>query len=328
MLRALSQLGRVPAGSIAAVAEATAGLHAAVPPSTLGSLRLFASGPALGKPSIDAGAGGEAPASSSGASGGTKAGRLQTKGEWREWIDTKLDSKIESTFKPAAAAAKKAKPAGLKPMGQARTKKAKGWELEQQIYNLVAPSRPVEEAALPEGVTSYAQLAMAADAPRFARGSANVADVSPQRVHPTRLFFPQQSYAPAELDPYKGSDEAVAAMEAASVATMLGAQEVSKLADYKNVPMLATFLSEAGKLPLRERTHLRAKLHRHLSRQIKLARCMGLLSPTARWEPTKEAKEEAKQQERQERRQMQMKRQKQQEQTQQTAQQQRQRRAT
>lgn len=49
---------------------------------------------------------------------------------------------------------------------------------------------------MPEGITSYAQLAMATDAPRFLRGAANIADISPQRLHPTRLFFPQQTYAP------------------------------------------------------------------------------------------------------------------------------------
>lgn len=35
--------------------------------------------------------------------------------------------------------------------------------------------------------------------------------------------------------------------------------------------------AEAGKLPLRKRTHLRAKLHRHLARQVR----RGLAAPWA-----------------------------------------------
>ena len=83
------------------------------------------------------------------------------------------------------------------------TKKATGFQLEQQIYSIVAAARPQAEAAtLPEGVTTYAQLAMAGDAPRFARAMANLSSISPQRLHPTRLFFPQSTYSPS----VRGSD--------------------------------------------------------------------------------------------------------------------------
>ena len=59
------------------------------------------------------------------------------------------------------------------------------------------PPAAEQDATLPEGVTSYGQLAMASDAPRFLRATSNVADISPQRLHPTRLFFPRQHYAPS-----------------------------------------------------------------------------------------------------------------------------------
>lgn len=42
---------------------------------------------------------------------------------------------------------------------------------------------------------------------------------------------------------------------------------------------------DAGKLPLRRRTQLRAKLHRHLARQTKIARQLAILSPTEKWQP-------------------------------------------
>lgn len=53
--------------------------------------------------------------------------------------------------------------------------------------------------------------------------------------------------------------------------------------------------ADTGKLPLRSRTKLRAKLHRRLAREIKTARCMGLLSPTAKWAPPVTAEETARQ---------------------------------
>jgi hypothetical protein len=95
----------------------------------------------------------------------------------------------------AAATARASPPPPSTKAGQAG--RARGFQLEQQIYSIVAPSRPAEDATLPEGVTNYGQLAMASDAPRFERGAANIADVSPQRIHPTRLFFPNQMYSPS-----------------------------------------------------------------------------------------------------------------------------------
>lgn len=100
---------------------------------------------------------------------------------------------------PAAAAAPAAQQpaASPRPADQPPTKAAKGWELEQQIYSIVAAPRPTEEGQFPQGVTGYAQLAMASDAPRFVRSGTHVSDVSPQRLHPSRLFIPQQTYAPS-----------------------------------------------------------------------------------------------------------------------------------
>ena len=268
MLRALAQqLGRTCSSSCSAAAaaaqlEGPAALRQGLPSSTLGSLRWFSS-------QEDGGSETPSTAAPAGPSSSSKPSRLQTK-EWRSWIDTKLDSKLEgarrsrvgqggaplacptppaaclrpvlplpaclsahlcpfhmciqpagaeqqkgspekAAAKPAAAAAaaaarpaksaaagKAGKPAAAKAPPAA--KKLSGFELEQQIYNIVAPAgaRPSEEAgSMPEGVTTYAQLAMASDAPRFARTASNVADISPHRLHPTRLFFPQQNYAPS-----------------------------------------------------------------------------------------------------------------------------------
>lgn len=302
MLRTLGRAVGIACGPL----EASSALQAAFPASTLTCLRLFASAAPDKGSGADAGLAASPPDSGTAGAGGSGSPRLGSK-EWRSWIDTKLDSKLQAISEegiPAAAAAPAAQQpaASPRPADQPPTKAAKGWELEQQIYSIVAAPRPTEEGQFPQGVTGYAQLAMASDAPRFVRSGTHVSDVSPQRLHPSRLFIPQQTYAPSELDPYRAAEEGSAPWEEAQGALpRLNPDEVTQLADYKNAPMLSTFLSEAGKLPLRKRTHLRAKLHRHLARQVKIARCMAILSPTARWEPSADAKAEAARERRQRR---------------------------
>jgi hypothetical protein len=44
---------------------------------------------------------------------------------------------------------------------------------------------------------------------------------------------------------------------------------------------------------VRRRTQLRAKLHRHLARQVKIARTLGILAPTARWQAPADAEGQA-----------------------------------
>jgi hypothetical protein len=57
------------------------------------------------------------------------------------------------------------------------------------------PSRPPPHAY--PACRSYKQLAQAKEAPRLFPGAANKAEeVSPDRIHPYRLFYPGQLYAP------------------------------------------------------------------------------------------------------------------------------------
>jgi hypothetical protein len=155
----------------------------------------------------------------------------------------------------SAAAGKAGKPAAAKPPPAA--KKLSGFELEQQIYNIVAPAgaRPSEEAgSMPEGVTTYAQLAMASDAPRFARTASNVADISPHRLHPTRLFFPQQNYAPSV-------SRAAGSLAQLPLAHCAGYMHLA----WKSVPRLPVCPSTARlPLPCVPPTHLPALLPCHL----------------------------------------------------------------
>ncbi|KAI7837226.1 hypothetical protein COHA_008915 [Chlorella ohadii] len=287
MLRAAAQqLVRAvgAAGCAPSTLEAAAGLRGTGPALTLTSLRHFSAS----EPPSSSGASDGAVGAGQGGAG--SSGRPASK-EWRTWVDAKLDSKLEALGQQAAVEEEVAAPAAAADApaaaatGLPAEKRAKGWELEQQIYSIIAPPRPEQEATLPEGVTSYGQLAMASDAPRFVRASTNLADISPQRLHPTRLFFPRSSYAPADLDPYKTSPTAAAGSLEGADDVVSRATEVGRYADYKNAPLLASFLSDSGKLPLRSRTRLRAKLHRHLSRQVKIARHLAILSPTEKWRP-------------------------------------------
>lgn len=162
---------------------------------------------------------------------------------------------------PAEAAADEAAPRGPAPRGQ---RKAKGFDLEQQIYNIVAPSRPVvEDATLPEGVSSYGQLAMAADAPRFERGAHNIGDISPQRIHPTRLFFPEQIYAPAVRAP---SPQRAAAATPGSLGSWLHASLAAAARRGPPccaAPSLATTAPSPTHTPPHTHTHTQEHTHIH-----------------------------------------------------------------
>lgn len=56
-------------------------------------------------------------------------------------------------------------------------------------------------------------------------------------------------------------------------------QRPRTLVDFRDAKTLQSLLSETGKLPPRRRTRLSQKHHRHLMRQVKLARQLALLHP-------------------------------------------------
>jgi hypothetical protein len=53
---------------------------------------------------------------------------------------------------------------------------------------------------------------------------------------------------------------------------------------FGSYPVPSSFaLAESGRFVPRRRTRLPAKVHRHLARQVKVARIMGLLNPTSKY---------------------------------------------
>ena len=81
----------------------------------------------------------------------------------------------------------------------------------------------------------------------------------------------------------KGSIGSVGSSSSSSAAEQQQQQQQRRLprtlVDFRDVRTLQGLLSETGKLPPRRRTRLAQKHHRHLMRQVKLARQLALLHP-------------------------------------------------
>ncbi|CAK0771076.1 hypothetical protein CVIRNUC_003830 [Coccomyxa viridis] len=104
------------------------------------------------------------------------------------------------------------------------------------------------------------------------------------RLHPTRSFFPGQTYNPEELAADSAAPSVAWSPPAARAQRTKKASNavVRAQADFRNQPFLNAFVSELGKLPPKRTTGLQQKTHRHLCRQIKLARQMALLPVDSR----------------------------------------------
>ncbi|BDA42118.1 probable 30S ribosomal protein S18 at C-terminar half [Coccomyxa sp. Obi] len=95
------------------------------------------------------------------------------------------------------------------------------------------------------------------------------------RLHPTRMFYPGQTYDPEDLVEAAEHIGWKRAVRAPGEKASNG--DVRAQADFRNQAFLNRFISELGKLPPKRTTRLQQKTHRHLCRQIKLARQMALL---------------------------------------------------
>lgn len=158
--------------------------------------------------------------------------------------------------------------------------------IEQEIYDIVVPPPAPSLEETTAGDIQYKTLAQAKEAPRLFPGGSNRAEeVSPNRIHPYRLFWPGQLYTPQDLDPYAAKDAQFEIGPSRSQQKPITRAEVDAYADFRNPLFLSNFLSEAGKLVPRRRTKLQQKVHRHLCRQVKIARCMALLPPDGRIQP-------------------------------------------
>lgn len=150
---------------------------------------------------------------------------------------------------------------------------------QERVAELLTPGK---DTLLMHEDSSYELIGRAEDAPKVVAGaSARAAEISPQRIHPHRLFYPGAKYSPEELNPYK----AKAVLMRSDLTVQRGSipkDVVSDQADFRNTSFLTYFLKDSGKLVSRRRTALPAKLHRELMREIKLARSLALMDPMSK----------------------------------------------
>ncbi|KAK9803414.1 hypothetical protein WJX72_009317 [[Myrmecia] bisecta] len=100
------------------------------------------------------------------------------------------------------------------------------------------------------------------------------------RIHPHRLFFPDHTYSPEDL--VRSSRQSYAAR--GEYRQMPSNADVLDFADFRNLSFLNIYVSDGGQLVARRKAKLQNKTHRHLGRQVKIARMLGLLPPNERAE--------------------------------------------
>lgn len=150
---------------------------------------------------------------------------------------------------------------------------------QERVAELLTPGK---DTLLMHEDTSYELLGRAEDAPKVVAGaSARAAEISPQRIHPHRLFYPGAKYSPEELNPYKAK-EVLMRSDLTVQRGSIPKDVVSDQADFRNTGFLTYFLKDSGKLIPRRRTNLPAKLHRELMREIKLSRTLALMDPMSK----------------------------------------------
>lgn len=165
---------------------------------------------------------------------------------------------------------------GRKSFGHGRkTKMAKSLQSAQErVAELLSPGK---DTLMLHEDQNYELLGKAEDAPRVVAGaSARAQEISPNRIHPHRLFYPGAKYSPEELNPYKAK-EVLMRSDLTVRRGNIPKDVVMDQADFRNTEFLTYFLKDSGKLVPRRRTKLPAKLHRELMREIKLARSLGLV---------------------------------------------------
>lgn len=103
-------------------------------------------------------------------------------------------------------------------------------------------------------------------------------DEKPLRLHPTKTFYPGMRYEPQELAvPSAGGRRPFIQR-----GPWFTNEEAVQQADFKNLSFLNRFVTDTGRLIARRQTKLRQKVHRHVARQVKLARQLALLPFTNR----------------------------------------------
>lgn len=209
-----------------------------------------------------------------------------TSPDWRTWADSRLAG-LGGAGAPEPPAAEEEAPAASEPAPAV----AAPPPLPRPPARVAVVQPP--PSALPSPFTGYAELggdgddAPPAPPPRAGARPADRARAAAGRLHPGRLFYPGQTYAPADLAPPRGAGGGAGAPGAGAGYSFARPPlpppaATRRMADFRDARFLASLLSDTGLLPPRRRTRLSQSQHRAACRAVKLARQMALLHPLTR----------------------------------------------
>ncbi|CAD7696442.1 unnamed protein product [Ostreobium quekettii] len=146
-------------------------------------------------------------------------------------------------------------------------------QLEQVKSQAAEQNKKLEETSVADVETGYAALGG-----HVPSAQETYVEDKPLRLHPTRTFLPGMKYKPEDLTlPGLGTRRPFV-----RPGPGFTNEEAIEQADYKNLAFLNKFVTITGRLLPRRQTKLKQKVHRHVCREVKLARQLGLLPFTGR----------------------------------------------
>ncbi|GMH33194.1 hypothetical protein BSKO_01028 [Bryopsis sp. KO-2023] len=140
--------------------------------------------------------------------------------------------------------------------------------VEEVVEEAAASSKPkAAMKPLADEATGYAELGLE---------NTPEAVLDMPKLHPTRMFFSGGTYTPGDLSPMATSGGARRRGYQRNITEYTNEEAMLK-ADFKNLKFLNSFVTDSGRIMLRRETKLKARVHRHVMRQVKISRQMGLL---------------------------------------------------
>lgn len=223
--------------------------------------------------------GSEGPADGGNDEDGTSVSTTKLRGEWRTWVETRLNEMEKQGFESEDA--KQVISEELHIPGSGRPTGSDPDSDEQLVEEEPMPDVfvPRQEGFSELGRTVVIRkqdivIVRPQEAESIDREKTTDA---PPRLSPRRVFYPGQTYKPTELSPYSTDPLPIAQFKKKKpLAKGLEALRTDWVG-YKNTRYLTQFVSETGKLVPRRVTKLKAKIQRRISSEIKTARCMALL---------------------------------------------------
>jgi small subunit ribosomal protein S18 len=220
---------------------------------------------------------------------GGRPASLQHAKLWRQWVDGKLED-----HQRQASAALGVPGVSSRPPQKPRKVPAKDWKAASRVQRFaqdrIASMLLEDGDTLPSGSPAGGYAALGTDTaapslnPHFTK---KAEELSPRRLLPHKLFYPGQTYSPEELNPYVPRPATLGpySQTPSSQRYIVPAAMAVARADFRNAGFLSHFLTDTGKMMPRRYTRLPAKVHREVTRQVKLARSLGILRPTAKQTP-------------------------------------------